>query len=322
MEDVKENIVTRVKKELGICEEVDCLALYELLCKTLIDNHPDKFSDKEAQKVAEERFKVLCPLRDEFLSYLDMQRASNQLAKTTDFGDAAQYELIIKSTSQEIEILKLKDKIKWLEVELKNKNSSLEKVQNQYEDFIAQSAGVSKERLTDIYRPKMLGNIIGFSATLISILTFNEKIQSLVSSLGLAGKIGNVILIIFTVVWLLRWGRNIVAKSFVNSIIDKTLMDPDLNVKLHIIKTKGRYPDYYFTESDVVSLVDRQLKKSYLTYLFWGSYNTIRRNLVEYLILELEHKRFIKKTSNNDLQKVFYIYHEHNLYDSNDIFYV
>lgn len=102
----------------------------------------------------------------------------------------------------------------------------------------------------------------------------------------------------------MRLGRNIIVKSFANSIIDKTLMDPDLKVKLHIIKTRGSYPYYYFTESDVVSLVDKQLQKGYLPILFWGAYNTIRRSLVEYLILELEHKHFIERTSNNDLQEV------------------
>lgn len=45
--EIKENIVTRVKKELGISDAVDDLALYEFLCKTLIENHPDKFSDRE-----------------------------------------------------------------------------------------------------------------------------------------------------------------------------------------------------------------------------------------------------------------------------------
>lgn len=85
----------------------------------------------------------------------------------------------------------------------------------------------------------------------------------------------------------MRLGRNIIVKSFANSIIDKTLMDPDLKVKLHIIKTRGSYPYYYFTESDVVSLVDKQLQKGYLPILFWGAYNTIRRSLVEYLILDL-----------------------------------
>lgn len=135
--EIKENIVIRVKKELGISDAVDDLALYEFLCRTLIENHPDKFSDREAQKIAEERFKVLSPLRDEFFSYLEMQRASNQLVKTNDSGDASKYESIIKSTSQEIEILKLKDKIKRLEVELKEKSISLEKVRKQYDDLIA-----------------------------------------------------------------------------------------------------------------------------------------------------------------------------------------
>lgn len=318
--EIKENIITRVKKELGISDAVDDLALYEFLCKTLIENHPDKYSDREAQKIAEERFKVLSPLRDEFFSYLEMQRASNQLVKTNDSGEASKYESIIKSTSQEIEILKLKDKIKWLEVELKEKSISLEKVRKQYDDLIAQSAGIAKENLTDIYKPKKFGNFIGLSATLLTISTFNDKCQSLIASLGVTGKIGNLILIIITVVWLMRLGRNIIMKSFANSIIDKTLMDPDLKVKLHIIKTRGSYPYYYFTESDVVSLVDKQLQKGYLPILFWGAYNTIRRSLVEYLILELEHKHFIERTSNNDLQKIFYIHHERNISDSDYTF--
>lgn len=263
---------------------------------------------------------MLSPLRDEFFSYLEMQRASNQLVKTNDTGEASKYESIIKSTSQEIEILKLKDKIKWLEVELKEKNISLEKVRKQYDDLIAQSADIAKENLTDIYKPKKFGNFIGLSATLLTISTFNDKCQSLIASLGVTGKIGNLILIIITVVWLMRLGRNIIVKSFANSIIDKTLMDPDLKVKLHIIKTRGSYPYYYFTESDVVSLVDKQLQKGYLPILFWGAYNTIRRSLVEYLILELEHKHFIERTSNNDLQKIFYIHHERNISDSDYTF--
>lgn len=205
-------------------------------------------------------------------------------------------------------------------MELQEKSISLEKVRKQYDDLIAQSAGIAKENLTDIYKPKKFGNFIGLSATLLTISTFNDKCQSLIASLGVTGKIGNLILIIITVVWLMRLGRNIIVKSFANSIIDKTLMDPDLKVKLHIIKTRGSYPYYYFTESDVVSLVDKQLQKGYLPILFWGAYNTIRRSLVEYLILELEHKHFIERTSNNDLQKIFYIHHERNLSDSDYTF--
>lgn len=49
--EIKENIVSRVKKELGISDAVDDLALYEFLCKTLIENHPDKYSDREAQRL-------------------------------------------------------------------------------------------------------------------------------------------------------------------------------------------------------------------------------------------------------------------------------
>ena len=33
--EIKENIVTRVKKELGISDAVDDLALYEFLCKRM-----------------------------------------------------------------------------------------------------------------------------------------------------------------------------------------------------------------------------------------------------------------------------------------------
>lgn len=94
------------------------------------------------------------------------------------------------------------------------------------------------------------------------------------SKSGCDRKIGNLILIIITVVWLMRLGRNIIVKSFANSIIDKTLMDPDLKVKLHIIKTRGSYPYYYFTESDVVSLVDKQLQKVICLFCF-GEHTTL-----------------------------------------------
>ena len=91
-------------------------------------------------------------------------------------------------------------------------------------------------------------------------------------------------------------------------------MGADLMQQLHVAIPQKRYEYPCFSEQSLIELVDSYMNKSYLKVMFFGSYNAIRRQIVEYIILGLECKNIIVKTKNNDMQRYFYI--EHSSSDS------
>ena len=47
--------------------------------------------------------------------------------------------------------------------------------------------------------------------------------------------------------------------------------------------------------------------------LFFGKYNSTRRHIVEYILLELSRKKIIVDVKTDDMQKVFYIEHRNDI---------
>lgn len=310
-----DSIIDRVKNILGISEHSLALPdVYERLCKALVNNHPDLYTDRDAKKKAEERFKVLNALREELKTFMEQQTAKGDLVIYGEKTDLATIQNLTKKAELEVQLSQLthdnnclKRDLELARAQTNNIKEELHKVQTQY-------SKTSEEKLKNIYKPKKIGNVVGISAAIVSLASFVPAAQNVVDNLGVCGFLGKVLVLLLTCVWFLRWIRNFIGVMFIHSVIDKTLMGTDLMQQLHVAIPQNQYEYPCFSEQSLIELVDSYMNKSYLKVIFFGSYNAIRRQIVEHIILELECKNVIVKTKNNDMQRYFYV--EHSSSDS------
>lgn len=73
------SIVEKVKSAVNCNSDIDEYKLYEFLVKEIINSHPDKYTNEESKKLAEEKFKQLNELKHEFDIYLEQQRLNGQV---------------------------------------------------------------------------------------------------------------------------------------------------------------------------------------------------------------------------------------------------
>lgn len=315
---ISEHIVSRVKNKLGITDpSIEVSVVYERLCKALVKSHPDLFTDEFAKKKAEERFKEFNSMRNELKAYIEQQSASGKLVLYDDKAEMASVKAITITADQEVRISELEHEIRMLKFELEYAKSQLRVAEQKASEIAAQAVVVSKDSISDIYKPKKIGNTIGISAAIISMSALIPQVQTIVGNLGVCGIIGSVVVWSVTLVWLLRLFRNAVSNKYVESIIDKTIVGTDLFDELKVSSSKN-YSRPYFSEKSLLELVENIMNKRAIHLLFWGKYNSIRRQIVEHIILELECKHIIVDSKNNDMQRLFYI--EHSVINSDSLF--
>lgn len=308
--EMKEDIISQVKKELGIDEsQSDLNVLFDKLSDATIQSHPDKFTDKKAKEIAEERFKRLNPLREQMKAYMEQRRASGLLSVFKGDKELAALDANVKISDQALEILKLKGEIDDLKLKVQYTEGKLADANKKVDEQKTLSAESAKENLRDIYKPKKVGNTIGISALIVSLTAFVPSLQALIGSLGLFGIVGKSILWLIVLLWVLKWIRNYVCKLYIQSVIDKVLMCGNLMEELSVVMPKERYSNPYFTERSIIKMIDQLMQGKFMKVLFWGSRNTTRRMIVEYIILELECKHIIVDSRNNDMQRYFFIEH-------------
>ena len=306
---LSENIVSRVKSKLCLTDPLmEVTVVYEKLCQALVQSHPDLFSDESAKKIAEERFKELNSMREELKAYMEQQSAEGQLVLYDANAELTTLHKVTKVADQEVEISELKHKIQELSSSLKYRDRQLEEANKKISDMKAKVVMASHDSLTDIYKPKKLSNTIGLSSAIFSLSVFLPQVQTLVGSLGICGVIGSFVIWFIAVLWIFSWIRNIICNSCIRSIIDKIIVGTDLFQELEIIFPTS-YSNPYFSETSLIKLVDRLMNKHFIHLLFFGKYNSIRRQIVEHIILELEHRCIIVDSQNNDMQRIFNIEH-------------
>lgn len=122
--EISEEIIAQVKQALNITTEIDVIALYKKLSNEYISCHPDKYSDK-AKDIAEERFKKLGDLRDKLEIYIEQQRAKGQVIVYDKARDVEEIETINNITEKDLKILKLQEKISYLEIVIEGNKREL-----------------------------------------------------------------------------------------------------------------------------------------------------------------------------------------------------
>ena len=306
--EISEEIIAQVKQALNITTEIDVIALYKKLSNEYISCHPDKYSDK-AKEIAEERFKELGDLRDKLDIYLEQQRAKGQVIAYDKSRDVEEIETINNITEKDLKILKLQEKISYLEIVIEGNKRELKDKEKAIDDVLKQSTKTSKEELTDIYKPQKRGNILGLSSAIASLSLFIPQVQNIVANIGVGGFIGSFIIIGITITWIVKIIRSNICNSCIQSIIDNILYGEDLMEAFDV----KRYSKPYFKEKAVVDFIDRCMTNKKYRILFFGKYNSTRRHIVEYILLELSRKKIIIDVKTDDMQKVFYIEHRNGI---------
>lgn len=307
--EISEEIIEEVKKALNITTEIDNIALLKKLSAEYTSSHPDNFLDKENKEIAEERFKLLGSLRNKLRSYLENQRAKGQLIAYDNSHDIAEIETINILTEKDLEILSLKDNISYLELTLEITKRELKDKEKVIDDFLHQSTKTSKEEITDIYKPKKRGRILGLGSAIATLSLFIPQVQNIVETMGVGGVIGSSIIVCVTIIWLLQIVRNDFCNNCIQSLIDKILYGDDLVETFNVTFPKERFSKPFFKEKDVVNSIDRYMNFHKYHLLFWGKYNSIRRQIVEYILLELSRKKIIVDMKTHAMQKIFFVEH-------------
>ena len=308
--EISKEIVSQVRSALNITSELDDIALYKKLNNEYLSSHPDKFSNKENKKIAEERFKNLGNLREKLKNYLEQQRVKGQLITSDYSHDMTEVDTINSLTEKDLKIIQLQEKISQLELNLEITNDDLKQKEKQITDYLIQSTETTKEKLTDIYKPKNKGNVLGIGSAIVSLSLFIPQVQKIVTDIGIGGFLGSCIIICVSIIWLIQIARNNICNSCIQSIIDKILYGDDLVKAFDVTYPIDKYSKPYFKEKAVVDYIERCMNIPKYRLLFRGNYNSIRRQIVEYILLELSRKKIIVKVKSNGMQKVFLVENE------------
>lgn len=128
-----DNIIDRVKNILGISDPSLALPdVYERLCKALVNNHPDLYTDRDAKKEAEERFKVLNALREEFKAFMEQQTAKGELVIYDEKTDLATIQNLTEKAELEVQLSQLTHDNNCLKRDLELAKAQTNNIQENY----------------------------------------------------------------------------------------------------------------------------------------------------------------------------------------------
>ena len=109
------DIIQKVKEELNIGEEISDVNLLEKFKLYIAQNHPDKYTDDELKKEAEEKCKNLNVMYDGLKKHIEQKRLRDKALVGYNPEDIVKFDYINAADAKDKEI-----------VQLKNKNSLLE----------------------------------------------------------------------------------------------------------------------------------------------------------------------------------------------------
>lgn len=177
MSEIITSIIQKVKDELNISEDISTTELYDLLYKHRTNNHPDKFTNEEIKKEAEEKFKNVNILLKELETFIQKEALNKKPNELVIF--------------QDYEIVKLKQANVLLENQIATLNSSIDTKENIIKNLTAainkvRSTAVEEKTadLVNLYKPtrKNLFSLgIGFFLTfIIGIITRIDEVAILI----------------------------------------------------------------------------------------------------------------------------------------------
>ncbi|MGD8305563.1 MAG: hypothetical protein PVF17_02825 [Ignavibacteria bacterium] len=310
--ETSENILQRVKEFLDIEEELSATELYTKLREYRNHIHPDKYTDENVKKGAEEKFKEAQTLLDELYKGIEtekLKRSSKEIVSNKSTYDFVylQRELDVNTktiSEQKIKIENCEKLIKALQQELERKNDL------EFRNEI--------EYLEKLYKPSTqkwasVGLVFLLSSTLFS-MTKIDDVSNYIKQYSPISEfyINTALFIVFVIMLLLT-----IKQYFDHKIIEKRIGEITSSKHsaafMEYLNDKKdwryRHPKS-FTENDVFEFLSAQPNKyrKYISWLRLKIFNTSTQDrLKNIFISNLLSKKLIDISSANSLDRSFII---------------
>ena len=178
MSEITTSIISKVKAELKITEEIDVFELHKQLYIARNNSHPDLFEDEFKNK-ATEKFKTLNKLYSELKTHIQGLRLDQSPT------ELAIYEKSFETVIDKSRIIELESENKRLESTIKSKEYQIDNLKKEVQKLNeAKNEKLNKE-LVNIYQPKTKNFLVlGISALLILVINILAQITSLKTSIS------------------------------------------------------------------------------------------------------------------------------------------
>ena len=300
-------IIQKVKEELNIVEEISDVDLLVSFKLYIASNHPDKYTDKQLKKEAEEKCKNLNVLYDELKKYIEQKRLKEKALVGYNPEDIVKFDYINEVDAKDKEITRLKNNNLLFEMKLEDANNNIRQLNEKLEGVLASKSDENKQSIKEIYRPRKPINVAGIAVFVASICAVIPQCQELLESLNLPAVFISWLLIGVSSLWILSWMRSLVVEKIVDSVESYILTSPvDNELKLHYRETYNS-KDYerYFTDVDMSEYVRKLLSKRSRKYIILYDMNKTVRLMTEQILLELDRKKLIKSVESDEFTKIF-----------------
>jgi len=310
--DLAIDILRRVKEFLQINEEFSSIELLSLLKDHRKRIHPDKFTDKEASKEAEEKFKQLNELVEELDRYIEIEKLSRG-AK-----ELALYEPLYDNVALQKEIEKANEKIETLESDNEKLEKENKELQQTLEEKKINELSKEEKELRNLYKPssQKLASL-GIVFLLSLALTIMTKIEDVSAMIKKYSPIDDqtinkgifFIFIILLVAIIKQYTEHLMFRRKVAMVCSPKFSKSFLKY-LSLIKEWDEEKPKDFSEADVFSFISgAETKwKRLLSFLGFNLFNdeTCDR-LKDYFINSLINKKLIRIHHAKDLDRTFTI---------------
>ncbi len=312
MESIQESILDQVKKELNITGDLDSDQILCLLIQAWKEKHPDKYTDEQAKEKAEEEFKRLGILLDNFRLYLDRQKVNRPSADVTLYEEEQRrIDKTNEIASLYKKIFELQDNVQSLKQEAKEREKQIETLQKDNSELLNKQLDKSYNELSEIYKPQKGTKIIGLASTCILILGNIKIIKDLIDQvLTLSDGIINWIFSILLLYAILSLAYSYFCNFRLIILCSKFSTLSFLSQKLSIHKA-DEYPYYYNThgfilETDIETIIIDEIQNSKVDrILFAPKQALIQKEIKNYIITDLHSKKIIDFGSASNLNRKF-----------------
>lgn len=267
--------------------------------------HPDRYTDEDAKKRAEDDFKKANSLLSELEAFIQQQNAANVPILREENNEMTEFFHLKTVDAKDEEIKDLRIRIQLLEHDLKTEKRLNEDLLLKIEDLSKGKVDDIHDEIISIYTPRKALKNIGLIAILTSLLVTFPVVSDFMEKIGADSKVIMLALQVVSVVTLFNWARSWLVNKIVENVEYQILNSSNLNEILNVRETETGYSKkYLFYEADITSHIRKQFKPLHRLVLFGGIDKTFKI-LTDDVILQLDRKKLIKNSGAEGLMKYF-----------------
>lgn len=311
MNKLEKTAIEKAKEMLDLStNDVQTDELYDKLYEYRLSQHPDKYQDDDAKKVAEENFKEAGSILEALKKNIELQLVKSKPSEIVPFQKI--YDNIqLKQNTVELqnEIQNLKTKLDSLGFENKDLKKELKSLR-------IEKLSEKQDELKQQYAPSKKGL---FSNGIIFVLTFTTVIFTRIESIAnflskyspLPENVFNYILFGVLIFIPLRFLYMYLKQNCINAIAQLIITPPMIQLFLNHLKTENKVDN--FAEINVYNFIMRiqypksKIIRSFLNILFGIQSHDVLNKLKDLFIYNLLSKQLIEISRADDLDRNFRI---------------